>query len=100
MEELFEAIAILPRPEVQHSLIAAVAPLLASAVQTPVCSETIHLLHLPGEAVQLANSLIRGRGGPLERELVAAVTAAVIVYLRSTDDMDVIQVGLLSVSKQ
>lgn len=37
--------------------------------------------------------MIRMRGGPLETELVATVTRAVMEILRTTDDMDVIQVS-------
>lgn len=37
--------------------------------------------------------MIRMRGGPLEIELVATITRAVMETLRTTDDMDVIQVS-------
>ena len=89
VEELFETIAMLS-PEVVGSLVHHVTPRLASAILAPVTDATIHL---PGEAVQLANSLLRSRGGPIEVELVAVVTAATMVCLRKTDDMDVIQVS-------
>ena len=64
--------------------------MLAQAISMPVGDSTVHL---PGEAVQLANSLLRGRNGPIERELVATVSVAVMVCLGETDDMDVIQVS-------
>ena len=92
VEELFEAIAVLPNPAVVQSVVAHVAPMLKTAIGTPVVDDTIHL---PGEAVQLANSLLRGRAGPIEDEMVVVVTTAVIAVLRTTDDMDVIQVDAL-----
>lgn len=90
IEELFEAITTLPNSDVVKSLVVNVAPMLTAAIVTPVTDVTVHV---PGEAIQLANSLMRQRGGPLEEEVVFSVTAAVIACLRSTDDMDVIQVS-------
>ena len=90
VEELYESIAGLPSPEVVRHLVLHVSPRLAAAISTPTTEET---LHLPGEALQLANALIRNRGGSFEPELVATITSAVLLLLQSTDDMDVIQVG-------
>lgn len=67
-----------------------IAPRLAAVIDTPTTSETIHL---PGEAIQLANSMIRTRGGPIENEYVSTVSVAVMKCLVRTDDMDVIQVS-------
>jgi hypothetical protein len=91
-EELFESLSTLSPPLV-YSLIATTSPKLALAISQPLTDETIHL---PSEAIQLANSLIRARGGPLEGELVESVTRAVLLCLKETDDMDVVQVGVLS----
>lgn len=44
--------------------------------------------------MQLANSLLRGRGGDIEPEYISTVTASVLDALHRTDDMDAIQVGL------
>ncbi|KAK8849809.1 hypothetical protein IAR55_005145 [Kwoniella newhampshirensis] len=90
--EIFEALTALPSPEITPSLVRHIAPKLAVVISAPVTDETIHM---PGEAVQLANSLIRARGGPLESELVGSVTVAVMTILRETDDMDVIQHGMI-----
>ncbi|WWD20442.1 hypothetical protein CI109_104918 [Kwoniella shandongensis] len=90
--EIFEALTSLPSPDITTSLVRHIAPRLAEVISTPVTDETVHM---PGEAVQLANSLIRARGGPLEPELVGSVTVAVMGILRETDDMDVIQHGMI-----
>jgi hypothetical protein len=63
---------------------------LTAAITTPTTDETVHI---PGEAVQLANALLRSRGGPLEEELVASVGKGVMRLLRATDDTEVIQVS-------
>nr|XP_019009559.1 uncharacterized protein I206_06208 [Kwoniella pini CBS 10737]OCF48340.1 hypothetical protein I206_06208 [Kwoniella pini CBS 10737] len=89
VEETFESLASLPDPTVAPALVRLIGPKLAEAISTPVDDDTVHI---PGEAVQLANSLIRTRGGPLEPELIGSVTVAVMGVLRTTDDMDVIQV--------
>jgi hypothetical protein len=72
------------------ALVHALAPKLEAAITTPVTDETIHI---PGEAVQLANSLLRSRAGPIEAELVGTVSGGVVRLLKGTDDMDVIQVS-------
>ncbi|KAK4689861.1 importin-9, partial [Tremellales sp. Uapishka_1] len=92
VEELFEAISSLPSPEIVGSLVDHVAPKLAGCISAPVTDDTIHL---PGEAVQLANSMLRTRAGPLEAGLISTVTAAIMECLRGTDDMDVIQHGMI-----
>ncbi|EAL18781.1 hypothetical protein CNBI0420 [Cryptococcus deneoformans B-3501A] len=88
IEENIESLTLFPDPGVLSALVHTLAPKLAAAISTPVTDE---IVHIPGEAVQLANSMIRMRGGPLETELVATVTRAVMEILRTTDDMDVIQ---------
>jgi hypothetical protein len=90
VEELVEVIATLPTHSSVLALTHTIAPRLAAVIDTPPTSETIHL---PGEAVQLANSMIRTRGGPIEDEFVSTVSVAVMKCLVRTDDMDVIQVG-------
>ncbi|ADV21465.1 hypothetical protein I305_03520 [Cryptococcus gattii E566] len=88
IEENIESLTLFPEPGVLTALVHTLAPKLAAAISTPVTDDTVHI---PGEAVQLANSMIRMRGGPLEVELVATITRAVMETLRTTDDMDVIQ---------
>jgi hypothetical protein len=90
VEELVEVIATLPTHSSVLALTHTIAPRLAAVIDTPPTSETIHL---PGEAVQLANSMTRTRGGPIEDEFVSTVSVAVMKCLVRTDDMDVIQVG-------
>ena len=90
VEELFEAIVQLPSPVVQSTLVRTIAPKLAQAISEPVTDDTIHI---PGEAVQLANALIRYQSGPLDQEMVNGVSVAVLNCLTVTDDMDLIQVG-------
>ncbi|WVQ75750.1 hypothetical protein IAR50_005381 [Cryptococcus sp. DSM 104548] len=92
IEENIESISLHPNPAVVSLLITSLSPKLAATISSPVTDETVHV---PGEAVQLANSLLRVRGGPLEAELVATVTRSVIEVLRITDDMDVIQHGMI-----
>ncbi|KIR36656.1 hypothetical protein I352_01614 [Cryptococcus deuterogattii MMRL2647] len=88
IEENIESLTLFPDPGVLIALVHTLAPKLAAAISTPVTDDTVHI---PGEALQLANSMIRMRGGPLEVELVAIITRAVMETLRTTDDMDVIQ---------
>ncbi|WWC66093.1 uncharacterized protein I303_108715 [Kwoniella dejecticola CBS 10117] len=92
IEETIESLASLPNPAVAPALVRLIAPRLSEAISTPVDDDTVHV---PGEAVQLANSLIRTRPGPLEAELIGTVTAAIMGILRITDDMDVIQHGMI-----
>ncbi|WRT69867.1 uncharacterized protein IL334_006858 [Kwoniella shivajii] len=92
VEEIFESLVSLPDPSVAPALVRLIAPKLAEVISTPVDDDTIHI---PGEAVQLSNSLIRTRGGPLEPELMGTVTVAVMNILKETDDMDVIQHGMI-----
>jgi hypothetical protein len=91
VEELSEVVAGGSAPPVVHSLVIALAPRLAATIVSPVTSANEHL---PAEAVQLANSLIRTRGGPIEGELVSTITAAVMDCLAKTDDMHVVQVSV------
>lgn len=76
-------------PQVCRALVLHICPKLAEAIATPTTDETVHL---PAEAMQLANALLRGRGGDIEPELVASVTASILDVLDRTDDMDSIQV--------
>ncbi|BEJ11716.1 hypothetical protein CspHIS471_0201760 [Cutaneotrichosporon sp. HIS471] len=77
-EELVESIATSPS---------------AAAVSTlPVDEDT---LHIPGEAIQLANAIVKPRAGPLEPEYIGTVTVVVMKVLEQTDDMEAIQRGML-----
>ncbi|KAI9638767.1 armadillo-type protein [Dioszegia hungarica] len=87
-EELFEALA--SRPLLVGTIVTRLSPRLAALIGTRPDEDCIHV---PGEAVQLANSLIRSRGGPVEVDLINGVTGAVVGVLAGTDDMDVIQVS-------
>ncbi|ORY34633.1 armadillo-type protein [Naematelia encephala] len=91
IEELFESLSSLPQPVIT-SLINHLSPKIALAISTPVTDETVHL---PSEAIQLANSLLLGRSGPLEASLIGDVTTAVLGVLVGTDDMDTIQHGMI-----
>ena len=77
-------------PQVCRALVLHLCPKLAEAIATPTTDETVHI---PAEAIQLANALLRGRGSDIEPELVGSVTAAVLDVLDRTDDMDSIQVS-------
>lgn len=90
VEEFFEAI-VETSPPIAQAIVKALGPRLATLIVQPVTDETVHL---PSEAVQLSNSLIRSRGGPLEKELIATATAAIMTLLITTDDMDAIQYGI------
>lgn len=90
VEELLEVVASSSTTPVVHTLVVTLCPRLAATIAAPVSSENEHL---PAEAVQLANSLIRTRGGPLEVELISTVTAAVMHSLQQTEDMHVVQVS-------
>lgn len=92
VEEVVDGIAASSSPAVVSTLVSFFAPKLAELIITPITDETVYV---PGEAVQLANALIKPRGGPLEAELIATVTAAVMTCLQQTDDMDVIQHGMI-----
>lgn len=88
IEELVES--LMPNPMIASALAIHLSPKIAAAI---TASPDAGSLHIPGEAVQLANSMLRTRGGPIEAELVNSVTAGVMRVLRATDDMDVIQVS-------
>lgn len=88
IEELIES--LMPNPRIAPALAIHLSPKIAAAITATPDSES---LHIPGEAVQLANSMLRTRGGPIETQLVDTVTAGVMRVLRATDDMDVIQVS-------
>jgi hypothetical protein len=96
VEEFVESLA--SQPHIVPSLVHALAPKLTAAITSPTTDETVHI---PGEAVQLANALLRSRGGPLEEELVASVGKGVMRLLRATDDTEVIQVsGLVGAGRE
>lgn len=88
-EELFEVIVSTSARPVVHALVVSLSPRLAATIASPATPDNEHLA---AEAVQLSNSLIRTRGGPLEMELIATVTAAIMDCLQRTDDMSVVQV--------
>jgi hypothetical protein len=92
VEELVDSLASSQRPEVVAALVAYFAPKLANIIVTPTTEDTIHL---PAEAVQLVNALIKPRAGPLEAEYIATATVAVMECLQRTDDMDIIQHGMI-----
>ncbi|CAK9782992.1 ARM repeat-containing protein [Cutaneotrichosporon oleaginosum] len=91
-EELVESIASSPNPSAISTLVNFLSPRLAELITQPVDEDT---LHVPGEAIQLANAIVRPRGGPLEAEYIGTVTVAVMKVLEQTDDMEVIQRGML-----
>lgn len=96
VEETFDTLA--SRPAIVSRIVSILAPRLSAAISgtnVPEGSDEDDMVHVPGEAVQLANSLIRTRGGPIEQELVQSITAAVMATLARTDDMDVIQHGMI-----
>jgi hypothetical protein len=92
-EELFEVIVSTSPQTIVQSLVVSLAPSLAATIAAPATPDNEHLA---AEAVQLSNSLIRTRGGPLEIELISTVTAAIMESLQRTDDMSVVQVSLVS----
>lgn len=91
VEEIVDALVSGP-VAIANATTAFFAPRLAELIRTPVTEETVYV---PGEAVQLANALIKPRPGPLGGDFVASVTASVIQLLQGTDDMDVIQHGMI-----
>jgi hypothetical protein len=102
IEETFDTLA--SRPAIVSRIVSILAPRLAAAISgtgpgatalAGAAADEDEQVHVPGEAVQLANSLIRTRGGPIESELVENITAAVMGTLAKTDDMDVIQHGMI-----
>lgn len=91
-EELVESIATSPSAQAVSTLVNFLSPRLATLITQPVDEDT---LHIPGEAIQLANAIVKPRGGPLEPEYIGTVTVAVMKVLEQTDDMEVIQRGML-----
>lgn len=91
-EELVESIATSPNTQAVSTLVRYLSPRLATLITQPVDEDT---LHIPGEAIQLANAVVKPRAGPLELEYIATVTVAVMTCLQHTDDMEVIQRGML-----
>jgi len=89
VEEMVESLST-TSSQICRALVLHLCPKLAEAIATPTTDETVHV---PAEAIQLANALLRGRGGDIEPELVGSVTASVLNVLDKTDDMDAIQVS-------
>lgn len=89
VEEMVESLST-TSPQVCRALVLHLCPKLAEAIATPTTDETVHI---PAEAIQLGNALLRGRGSDIEPELVGSVTSAVLDVLDRTDDMDAIQVS-------
>lgn len=91
-EELVEALAAQPEPAVVRALVDALSPALAQAIAEPPTEET---LHVPSEAIQLANALLRPLRAPLPPPLVDQVGEALLATLGRTDDMEVVQQGMI-----
>lgn len=91
VEELFEAIVSGSSPEVVRRLVVDMSPRLAATISS---NTVVDGVSIAGEALQLVNSLIRTRAGPLEPELIATATNAIMGSLMITDDIDVVQVSL------
>jgi hypothetical protein len=91
VEELFEAIVSGSSPEVVRRLVVDMSPRLAATISS---NTVVDGVSIAGEALQLVNSLIRTRAGPLEPELIATATNAIMGSLMTTDDIDVVQVSL------
>lgn len=92
VEEIVDALASSPLQSVVDTTTAFFAPRIAELILTPTTEDTVYV---PGEAVQLANALIKPRPGPLGSDFISSVTASIITLLRGTDDMDVIQHGMI-----
>lgn len=90
--ELVETLATSSNPATVAALVHYIAPRAAALISAPVTEDTVHL---PGEAIQLANALLKTRGGPLEEELIATATVAIMKCLQQTDDADVVQYGMI-----
>lgn len=79
------------------ALVDILCPRLGVTIQT---NQEVNGVAVAGEAIQLANSLIRTRKGPLEIMLIANTTIAIINCLQTTDDMDIVQVSAVELKRQ
>lgn len=80
-------------PAVIASLIDLLAPRLGVLIDT---NTEVQGVPIAGEAVQLVNSMIRTRKGPLEARLITGATIPILHCLQITEDMDVVQVSISS----
>lgn len=94
--ELVETLAASSNPAVVAALVHYIAPRTAALIEAPVTEETIHL---PGEAIELSNALVKSRAGPLEAELIATASVAIMRCLQQTDDADVVQYGMIHLTQ-
>ncbi|EIW71451.1 hypothetical protein TREMEDRAFT_42834 [Tremella mesenterica DSM 1558] len=76
-------------PPITRIVVMTLGPNLSKAILTVDDKSN----HLPCEAIQLANRLVRTRDGPLESELIDTVTWAIMNFLRVSEDSDAIQVN-------
>ncbi|RXK36603.1 hypothetical protein M231_06144 [Tremella mesenterica] len=74
-------------PPITRIVVMTLGPNLSKAILTVDDKSN----HLPCEAIQLANRLVRTRDGPLESELIDTVTWAIMNFLRVSEDSDAIQ---------
>ncbi|ORX37597.1 armadillo-type protein [Kockovaella imperatae] len=88
IEELYEDLASLP---VISKIVASLGPQLGAVITQP---ETEDTLHLPIEGIQLASAFL-ARNGPIEPEYVSSMTAAILERLKTTDDNDIVQHGVI-----
>lgn len=79
------------------ALVDILCPRLGVTIQT---NQEVNGVAVAGEAIQLVNSLIRTRKGPLEVMLIANTTIAIISCLQTTDDMDIVQVSAVETKRQ
>jgi len=79
------------------ALVDILCPRLGVTIQT---NQEVNGVAVAGEAIQLVNSLIRTRKGPLEVMLIANTTIAIINCLQTTDDMDIVQVSTVEPKRQ
>ena len=97
VEELFEMIVSTSSQMVIDALVDILCPRLGVTIQT---NQEVNGVAVAGEAIQLVNSLIRTRKGPLEVMLIANTTIAIISCLQTTDDMDIVQVSTVEPTRQ
>jgi hypothetical protein len=72
------------------ALVDIVCPRLGLLIKT---NQEVNGVPVASEAIQLVNSLVRTRKGPLENLLVGEATIAIMNCLQTTDDMDIVQVS-------
>jgi hypothetical protein len=79
-------------PPVIAALVTLLSPRLGVIIDT---NTEVQGVPIAGEAVQLVNSMIRTRKGPLEIGLITGATIPIVRCLQTTDDMDVVQVSAM-----